>query len=208
LVSKETLGDQAAGDRNDGCGLSLRLIVDAMGWDGSYVRNTKPSKGEVLVMIVKARPLVAEAFAPFGQVLMGSGSDPERHPFAARVENLRADAKANLTFMRVAPAAVPIRIAEMERHPHSHQLFVPLDGTRYLVAVCPGADDGGPDLSRLRVFTAEGSQAVNYNAGVWHAPRTVLGGPGEFIMMRWDDGTAADTDLRAVEAEIEVDLGL
>ena len=158
-------------------------------------------------MIVKARPLVAEAFVPFGQVLMGHGTAPERHPYAARVENLRTDAKANITFMRVAPAAVPVRIVELERHPHSHQMFVPLNGTRHLVAVCPATDDGGPDLSRLAVFTAEGSQAVNYNAGVWHAPRTVLGGPGEFVMMRWDDGSAADTDLRPLDVEIEVDLG-
>lgn len=158
-------------------------------------------------MIVKARPLVVEAFAPFGQVLMGRGPGPERQPFAARVENLRTDARANITFMRVGLAAVPIRIAELERHPHSHQMFVPLNGTRHMVAVCPAADDGGPDLSALAVFTAEGSQAVNYNAGVWHAPRMVLDGPGEFIMMRWDDSSAADTDLRPLEVEIEVDLG-
>jgi len=157
-------------------------------------------------MSVKAKPLTAEALAPFGQVLMGYETGVERHEFAASVENLRAHAKPNMTFMRGAVAALPVTIKAMERHDHSNQIFVPMNGTRYLVAVCPADAAGGPDVSKIQVFVAEGSQAVNFNAGVWHAPNTVLATPGEFIMLRFDDGGPEDTDLRTLDAPIEVDL--
>ena len=122
-------------------------------------------------MIVKARPLTAEAFMPYGQVLMAKGDGPQRREFAAEMQNLRPDAKPNLTFMRVPVAQPPLLITVLERHRFSNQAFVPLCGTRHLVAVCPSASDGEPELADLRVFVADGSQAVNYNADVWHAPR-------------------------------------
>jgi ureidoglycolate hydrolase len=55
---------------------------------------------------------------------------------------------------------------------------------------------------------AGGGQAVNYDANVWHAPRTALSAPGEFVMFRWDDGTELDTETLALEQAIVVDLGL
>jgi ureidoglycolate hydrolase len=81
-----------------------------------------------------------------------------------------------------------------------------MNGTRQLVAVCPSAPDGSPLASQLRVFVADGSQAVNYDADVWHAPRMALCAPGEFVMFRWDDGSALDTELRTLEVPIVVEL--
>lgn len=157
-------------------------------------------------MTIKARPLTADAFAPYGQVLMGFGQGPERHEFAAKVENRRADAKTNLTFIRGAVTEAPVTVKAMERHIHSNQVFVPLNGTRYLVAVCPEAADGGPDLSALEVFVAAPTQAVNYDTGIWHAPNTVLAEPGEFVMLRHDDGGSEDTELRTLDTPIEIDV--
>lgn len=157
-------------------------------------------------MTVKAKPLTADAFAPFGQVLMGYETGVERHEFAAAIENRRTQAKPNMTFIRGAVAPSPVCVKAMERHEYSNQTFVPLNGTRYLVAVCPSDAAGGPDLSAIQVFAAEGAQAVNFNAGVWHAPNTVLATPGEFIMLRFDDGGAEDTELRALDEPIEVDF--
>lgn len=157
-------------------------------------------------MPIKARPLTAEAFAPYGQVLMGFGPGPERHEFAAKIDNGRADAKPNLTFIRSAVTASPVTVKAMERHIYSNQVFVPLNGTRFLVAVCPQAADGGPDLSALEVFVAAPTQAVNFDTGIWHAPNTVLAEPGEFIMLRHDDGGPEDTELRPLDTPIEVDV--
>lgn len=155
-------------------------------------------------MIVKAKPFDAEAFAPFGQVLGGEGKKEERHPYAARMENLRPGAAANMTFMRVLPVTLPIRIKTLERHVYSNQTFIPLNGTRHLIAVCPSDENGQPVLSRLVAFSAKGSQAVNYNANIWHAPRTAISSPGEFVMFRWDADDEDDTELFEVDATIEV----
>lgn len=144
---------------------------------------------------IVAEPLTAQAFAPFGQVLAGSGAGPERHPYAARMHNGRAQAQPNLTWMRVAPQPSPVTVTALERHPQSNQAFVPMNGTRQLVVVCPSAADGQPLLSQARAFVASGSQGINYDANVWHAPRVALCAPGEFAMFRWDDGGAQDTEL-------------
>ncbi len=157
-------------------------------------------------MTVKAKPLTAEAFAPYGQVLMGYETGVERHEFAAAVENRRQHAKPNMTFIRSVVGAGPVQVKAMERHVHSNQTFIPLSGTKFLVAVCSDDAEGGPDLSTLKVFVASGSQAVNFNTGVWHAPNTVLATPGEFIMLRFDDGGPEDTELRTLDAPIEVDF--
>lgn len=155
---------------------------------------------------LRAQPLTAEAFAPYGQVLAGTGPATERREFASRMHNGRAHARPNMTYMKVLPADGAPVIRALERHPHSNQTFVPLAGTRHLVAVCPSDAGGRPRLDRLEVFVATGVQAVNYDANVWHAPRTALSAPGEFVMFRFDDGSALDTELIPLPAPIAVEL--
>lgn len=158
-------------------------------------------------MNIEARPLTPDGFNPFGDVLMGLGNGPERHEFAARFQNPREDARPNLTFMRVPVEYGAIVIRTLERHPYSNQVFVPLSGTSHLVVVCPSMPGGEPDLGGLSAFIATGSQAVNYGADVWHAPRTALGAPGEFVMFRWDNGSDSDTEVIALESAIAVTRG-
>jgi len=172
--------------------------------DATKAGRINSSRRKVQQMIVHTNPLTPEAFAPFGQVLMGPGQGPERYAFAARMQNERAAARPNMTFMRVALAARPIRIKSLERHVYSNQTFIPLNGTCQLVAVCPSGGNGQPLLEQLLAFVATGAQAVNYNANTWHAPRTAIRGPGEFIMFRWDDGTDLDTEGWPLEEPIEI----
>ena len=156
--------------------------------------------------VIAAKPLTAEAFAPYGQVLQGTGRATERKEFASHMQNGRPHAKPNMTYMKVLPATERVLVRAVERHPFSNQTFVPLNGTRHLVAVCPSAADGSPVVARLEVFVASGSQAVNYDANVWHAPRTALSSPGEFVMFRWDDGGALDTETIPLGAPVAVEL--
>ena len=157
-------------------------------------------------MIIKAEPLTPEVFARYGQVLMGTGEGPERHNFAADMENLRTDAKPNITFMRVALSKLPVCIETLEQHPSSNQAFIPLNGTGQLVAVCPSTPDGKPIVEKLTAFVSTGSQAINYNAKVWHAPRMAISEPGEFIMFRWDDGGPEDTVHYEIDHQIIIDV--
>ena len=155
---------------------------------------------------ILAAPLTADAFAPYGQVLQGTGPATERREFASRMHNGRAQARPNMTYMKVLPVSGPVLVRAVERHPHSNQTFIPMNGTRHLVAVCPSNPDGSPALQSLRAFVASGSQAINYDANVWHAPRSALGAPGEFVMFRWDDGGALDTELVTLDEPVAVAL--
>lgn len=146
-------------------------------------------------MEITAIPLSADAFAPYGQVLAASGIGLERKPYAARMHNGRPNAKPNMTYMRIAPDATLVQIGVLERHRHSNQTFVPLNGTRQLIVVCPSGAQGEPLVGRAVAFAAEGSQAINYDADVWHAPRMALCLPGEFVMFRFDDGSDLDTEI-------------
>lgn len=156
-------------------------------------------------MMLQAAPLTPELFAPYGQVLMAQNGVPERIVWAADVDNQRPEARANVTYMSLEPEHYPVTISELERHPFSHQIFVPLEGTHHLVVVCPSKKDGFPDLEKAIAFHAAGAQTVNYNANVWHAPRIVLHNAGSFIMLRWDADTGADTELLTLKQPIIVE---
>ena len=153
---------------------------------------------------IKAELLTPEALAPWGQVLASNGDPAQRDEYAASTDNLRGHAKLNITFMRVANRAPLVKA--IERHPHSMQLFVPMNGARYLAVVCPALPDGGPDIGKIRAFVADGGQAVNYDAGAWHGPLCVLDRPGDFTMIRHDDGGPEDTELVMLDEAIEVEL--
>ncbi len=114
----------------------------------------------------------------------------------------------------------PIEI--LERHPYTSQTFIPLGTSaaeasqaRYLVIVAPSlppltGDEhlpvpapimntrplpgrGLPDLKRIRAFIANGSQAVTYDAGTWHAPMVVLGTkPVDFVVVQFANGVGIE----------------
>jgi len=153
-------------------------------------------------MNLRPQPLTREAFRPYGQVITADNGVPERIPWSAQISNLRTEAQANITYMSLEPAHYPVSIDVLERHPFSHQLFVPLQDTRHLLLVCPSLMDGHPDLTALVAFEATGGQSVNYNANIWHAPRTVLYRPGAFVMMRWDSGSTEDTEICSLASPV------
>ncbi len=148
-----------------------------------------------------ARPLTRESFAPFGQVLDIDQAEGEgrpvnmgtarRHDAVLSIENLRSDARLNIAAFRCQPS-VPGRfpVVELEKHPHSGQLFVPLNASRYLVAVSHGVDT--PNLDTLEVFLASGRQGVCYGPGVWHQPMIVFDVETDFSCFVWENGTPED----------------
>jgi ureidoglycolate lyase len=157
-------------------------------------------------MPVTAARLTAEAFSPFGQVIPTHLAVLGRRGRVATLENRRAAARPNLTVARIAPTEAPIRASALERHAFSSQTFVPTDLSRYVVVVCPSGADGEPIVERLRAFVADVTQGVNYSPGTWHHPMTVLDRPGEYVVLRWDDGTAADTEWRQLPTPVLIEL--
>jgi ureidoglycolate lyase len=106
----------------------------------------------------------------------------------------------------------------LERHPFTTQTFIPLglgragqEEARYLVIVAPSLPPsckdeslpvpaqnppavqppgrGLPDLTKMQAFMAQGSQAVTYGAGTWHAPMVVIGKKSvDFVVVQYANG--------------------
>ena len=63
------------------------------------------------------------------------------------------------------------------------------------------AGPGAPDLSAIRAFLANGSQAVTYGAGTWHAPMVVVGRETvDFVVVQHVSGVP-DEDCQEVLLE-------
>lgn len=159
-------------------------------------------------MRLVAAPLTASAYAPFGDVVSATRDDvaskPANQGTAARRDHLvdlandRPHARLNVASFRCAPhTAWPKHLGLLERHPHSTQLFVPMNATRYLVVVALGGD--APDLSTARAFVASSLQGVSYRPGVWHHPMIALDAPTDFTCFVWEDGSAGDCDVRPLD---------
>ncbi|KAK8222075.1 hypothetical protein M8818_000245 [Zalaria obscura] len=62
---------------------------------------------------------------------------------------------------------------------------------------------GLPDLTQLRAFIANGSQAVTYGPGTWHAPMVVLGAKSvDFVVVQYANDVGRE-DCQEVELQPE-----
>ena len=165
-----------------------------------------------MVRELKAVPLSADAFAPFGRVVSAGlhpGSPANqgtavRFDFCADLQSTRPGARPNLVVFRSVALTLPHEVKLLERHPCSTQVFIPMLVSRYLVCVAPNLADGGPDVAGLVAFIGVPGQGVAYSTGTWHHPMVALDEPGEFTMLAWEDGTALDCEVRALDALVRV----
>jgi ureidoglycolate lyase len=144
-----------------------------------------------------ARPLSAEAFAHYGDVVEAP-ADPGRAYFETSVRNLRSAASPKLWMLSKLPAALPLKFDSLERHRFSSQSFVPIEIGRWVVVVAPHAPQGGPDVARVQAFMALPTQGVSYRPDVWHGSLTVLDRPARFCGFMWLDGTSSDEEFVSV----------
>ncbi len=173
---------------------------------------------------LKARPLDAESYARFGDVISARGSHRPANQGTARkfehlaeLTDLRAgQARPHVSLFRCAPyATFPFEVTLLEKHPRSTQLFIPMNARKYLVVVAlghvqAGAESGRvdcPDLSTLSAFVV-GSEGITYRPGTWHHPLIALEALSpeirsevDFACLVFEDGTADD----CVEVELAPD---
>jgi ureidoglycolate lyase len=147
------------------------------------------------VIVLRTRPLNAESFAPFGDVLTAP-SEIGRETFDGALANLRSDARLSLALVHKAPTALPQISRIMERHRWSSQTFLPLQAKRWLVIVAPHNEDRtAPDMDKALAFIASGQQGVTFAADVWHHPFTVLESPAKFAVATWKNGNTDDDEF-------------
>ncbi|WP_339886473.1 ureidoglycolate lyase [Vreelandella maris] len=162
------------------------------------------------MLTLKAEPLTAEAFAPFGDVMDArtSASFPinagrtQRHHDLAKVETLGENARTLINIFVSQPITLPLELTFLERHPQGSQAFMPLHQERFIVVVAPPGEHINPD--EVRAFVTDGHQGVNYRAGTWHAIQSVLEREGEFLVVdRGGDGNNCDEFPLAITVTLE-----
>lgn len=155
----------------------------------------------------KAEPLTAHAFAPFGDVVEHQGQ--ERRHFLPEVFS-GADFATPTAWVSKLPArtALPLIVAELERHPHSSQTFVPLTHSAFLVFVAGSHADGSPDLSVAKAFIAQPHQGVCFRRGTWHFGLSPLGDDAQFLVLmnRSSDTAVPDDEFLALQRPCEISL--
>jgi ureidoglycolate lyase len=136
--------------------------------------------------IITIRPLTAEAFAPYGDVLDATG-DPDRMINAGlcgryhdRAKLDFGDGRAGISLFSAEPRNLPLALDMVERHPDGSQAFLPMSLEPFLVVVAPD-ETGKP--GRPVAFRTEPGQGVNYHRGIWHGVLAPLSSPGLFAVI-------------------------
>ncbi|WP_210270265.1 ureidoglycolate lyase [Aureimonas sp. ME7] len=159
------------------------------------------------LMTLRAEPLSADAFRPFGEViepdnaaeirLINNGTTTRFHDIAP-VDVATGGGHALVSIFRGKPFALPFRVEMLERHPLGSQAFMPLEGRPYLVVVAPDRDSrpGEPVA-----FLASGVQGVSYARGTWHHPLIALDERSDFLVV---DRGGPGTNLQEFMLEVPI----
>jgi len=133
---------------------------------------------------LQARPLSADAFAPFGQVVAASDSQTplvindgkaRRYHHCAPIRLQQDGIKAGISLFEAEPYFQPgesLKLALLERHPKASQAFIPMSAKPYLILVADSVEQ--PQIEHLHLFLAHSNQGFSLNPGVWHHPLLVL----------------------------------
>ncbi len=157
-------------------------------------------------MMIEAEPLTAAAFAPYGQVVQHDRNGV-LNVVANAFERDESATTPSLNLLRIEQAVdMPLLVDKLERHPHSSQTFLTLEGGRSLVIVCDSAPDGTALPATLRAFVAEANQGVTYRRNVWHRAVSPLVAPNEYAMTMMRHPAGSDTEIYNIRQLVEVTI--
>ncbi len=141
---------------------------------------------------LRAEPLTAAGFAPFGQVLEATGAPTKRinRGLCGRWHDLAAiditSGRVGVSIFDAEPRDLPYTLDLLERHPDGSQAFLPMTEHPFRVTVAPDAN--GKPGAPLAFLTTPG-QGINLARGTWHGVLTPLQAPGRFAVIdRIGDG--------------------
>lgn len=133
--------------------------------------------------LLRAQPLTAAAFAPFGEVLDATGDFRlinaglcHRHHDRAALD-FGPGGRAGISIFHAEPRALPYTFDLIERHPDGSQAFLPMTQHPFLVIVAPDPQ------AEPRAFVTNGAQGINLHRGTWHGVLTPLHAPGLFAVV-------------------------
>ena len=145
------------------------------------------------IVEVKAEPLTAGAFAPYGQ-LIGAGGRPAdyaRPLLDVWHLDYRADARTRIQIMRYHRQ--PMTFRRLERHVRVTEGRIPLAGARAVLAVASatgGTPESMPDPDSVRAFRFDGTCGILFAPGTWHSLDCFpLGAPTADFVLLSDEAT-------------------
>ncbi|KAJ9620940.1 hypothetical protein H2203_007526 [Taxawa tesnikishii (nom. ined.)] len=156
--------------------------------------------------------LTPAAFASFGTVVQNPSHAPSTAGFQS-LQAVQANQGSALKYLDVthldnhynlAPSRKPAK-AVMNMFVCSPRTLEAADGTASQPAEQSGSADSdmGGAVRMVRAFIANGTQAVTYGPGTWHAPMVVLGAKSiDFVVVQYANGVGLE-DCQEVEFKPE-----
>jgi ureidoglycolate lyase len=154
------------------------------------------------------RPLDAEAFGPYGEVLelavgatwaVNAGTS-RRRDLPGGLDLARAGGRPLLATFRAQAQPLQGPWHVLERHRFGSQTFVPLAAGRWVVLVAQGGS--APDAATLAAFLVGPGQGVTLHAGTWHHPLIALDA-GLFLVL---ERAGPEEDCEVVQLPAPVQL--
>jgi ureidoglycolate lyase len=145
-------------------------------------------------LTLKAEPLTAEAFAPFGQVI--------------GVDDVQIEARDGevLHLDIISYDRKPIRADHLNRHYKATQALVALAGRPTVIIVGPPEVDmsKAEHLDALRAFICDGTLGINLGLRTWHEGPFPLGDHVDLVNVQGKNVIESDNEV----AYLERDLGV
>jgi len=145
--------------------------------------------------VVRAEPLTADAFAPFGQLVKEGDM----------VMELRDGEEFHLNVLHYDRADHPLQCDHLNRHHKATQALVALAGKPTLVVVAPKSYDfsTADHLEHVRAFICDGTAGINLALGTWHWGPYPLHDEVDLVNVQ-GKGFANDNEI----AHLQRDLGV
>src|SRR5215510_7452504 len=116
--------------------------------------------GDIFIRAITldVQKMTPEAFAPYGQIISARG----------QVDLDLDGGKASFVAQTVEPR--PLQFSFLGRHQRTEQIFIPMGGTRSIIAVAPPCENDSalPNVERMAAFLVDGSSAFKLHRGAWH----------------------------------------
>ena len=167
-------------------------------------------------MLLTIEPLSKENFSSFGDVIecvsQGSSMNTgmfQRFNHLATIDVCKHQGYPSFSIAQSQlNICWPFKVEYLERHRLGSQLFYPLFHHPFYIVVAPPGE--GVTIDSIRAFKTNGSQGVNYFAGVWHMPMLSLKQGDSFIIVdRWEQNAPPDCEERIIDkAELFLDGSL
>lgn len=141
---------------------------------------------------LQIHPISRTAFAPYGDLIEANATIPDainagtvqRFTDLTRIYLTEAGTQACVHVYRSTAQGGDIQVRDLECHPFGSQLFMPLQGQRFIAVVAPSGE--APRPANVRAFLIGGGRGINLYPGVWHHPLLSLT-EGDYLVIERTD---------------------